>query len=479
MPNSSKIPNILLIMSDEHAPMYSSAYGHRIVQTPNMDRLAAEGVTFDNAYCNSPLCCPSRMSFMTGRYVHRIRTWDNASPLASDAVTWAHLLGAVGYDVVLAGKQHFCGPDQLHGFRTQLARDLHAELWTKEGVPRGTPDWENGTPSAARPWAGLQQAGPGTTPEIEVDDLVEARALDYLRDSARKSRPWALNVSFIAPHFPLVAPQRFWDLYPLDGIDMPEIPPGHLENQHPVHQRMRRMFGCVDFPEELVRRGRAGYYALTTYLDEKIGRLLDVIEETDQYENTLVVYCSDHGEMNGEHGMWRKSSFYEASVRAPLQIAWPGHLPAGRRISEVVSLVDLVATLVEVADAPRAFQLDGDSLLPLMQGTTTAWKDEAFSEYLAHGVERPTAMLRRGDYKLHYSLGDPPQLYDLVRDPGEFHDLAGEAAYQPVVEDMQSRLLAHWDPIAIEQQVRQSQKERLLIETAYQRRRVNLKSTAN
>ena len=477
MTNKRELPNILLIMSDEHAPMYSGTYGHPLVQTPNTDRLAAEGVTFENAYCNSPLCCPSRMSFMTGRYVHQIRAWDNASPLASDAVTWAHFLGAVGYDVVLSGKQHFCGEDQLHGFRTQLARDLHAELWMQDGVPRGAPNWEEGTLPAPRPWGGLEAAGPGTTLEIEVDDLVEEKALAYLREPERKERPWVLNVSFIAPHFPLVVPQRFWDLYPLDQIDMPEIPPGHLETQHPVHQRMRHNFGCVDFPEELVRRGRAGYYGLITYLDEKMGRLLDVLKETGQYENTVVVYCSDHGEMNGEHGMWRKSSFYEASVRVPLQISWPGHLPAGRRIREVVSLVDLIATLAEMADAPEVAPLDGDSLLPLINHTdkdnrtgTQAWKDEAFSEYLAHGVARPTAMLRRNRYKLHYSLGDPPQLYDLIQDPNEFHDLAQDPTYASVVSDLQERLLARWDAVTIEEEVKQSQRERRLIEQAYRAR---------
>ena len=460
-------PNILIIMSDEHAPMYSGTYGHALVQTPHMDRLAAAGVTFDNAYCNSPLCLPSRMSFMTGRYVNQIGTWDNASPLASDAVTWAHLLRAVGYDVVLSGKQHFCGPDQLHGFGAQLARDLHAELWTRDGVPHGAPDWEEGTPPAARPWGSLEQAGPGTTLEIEVDDLVEERALAYLRDAARKDGPWALNVSFIAPHFPLVAPEKYFDLYPLEEIDLPEIPPGHLENQHPVHQRMRSMFGLVDFSEELVRRGRAGYYGLITYLDDKIGRLIDALHKTGQYENTVVIYVSDHGDMNGEHGMWRKSSFYEASARVPLQIAWPGQLPAGRRIGGVVSLVDLIATLVEIAGAPQIAPLDGDSLMDLMRGIDGDWKDEAFSEYLAHGVARPTAMLRRGRYKLNYSLGDAPQLYDLRQDPNEFCDLAGDPVHRKVLEDLQERLLSDWDPVALERRVRQSQKERRLIEAAH------------
>ena len=459
MPSENR-PNILLIMSDEHAPMFSGTYGHPLVQTPNMDRLAASGMTFNNAYCNSPLCMPSRMSFMTGRYIHHIDTWDNATPLASDAVTWAHLLRTVGYDVVLSGKQHFCGKDQLHGFRAQLARDLHAER------SHGVIGWEKGTPPASRPWPGLQQAGPGTTEEIEVDDLVEAEALNYLRGAAHKNQPWALNVSFIAPHFPLVVPQRFWDLYPLNEIDLPKIPPGHLENQHPVYKRMRSMFGCVDFPEELVRRGRAGYYGLITYLDEKIGRLLDVLEETDQADNTIIIYTSDHGEMNGEHGMWRKSNFYEASVRVPLQITWPGHLPTEGKINEVVSLVDLIATVVDVAGASPVAPLDGESLLPLMRGEAESWKDEAFSEYLAHGVARPMGMLRRGKYKFNYSLGDSPELYNLEEDADEFHNLAADSAYQSILEEFQARLFSHWDPVDLERRVRQSQKERLLIDGA-------------
>ena len=365
-------PNILLIMSDEHAPMYSGPYGHPLVKTPHMDRLAEEGVTFTNAYCNSPLCMPSRMSFMTGRYIHHIGAWDNAAPLRPDAITWAHILRDVGYDVVLSGKQHFGGLDQLHGFRAQLARDLHAER------KHGLTDWENGTPQAARPWQGPAQAGPGTTEEIKVDDLAEEEALKYLQDPARKEQAWVLNVSFIAPHFPLVVPQRFWDLYPLNEIDLPDIPEGHLENQHPVYQRMRRMFGCVDFPEELVRRARAGYYGLITYLDEKIGNLLQTLEETNQLENTVVIYTSDHGEMNGEHGMWRKSNFYEASVRVPLQIMLPDRISARRQIDEVVSLVDLTATLVDIAGGDSIAQLDGDSLIPLFQDHTDDWKGLCF-----------------------------------------------------------------------------------------------------
>ena len=458
-------PNILIIMSDEHAPQYSSVYGHSLVQSPNMERMAEMGVTFDNAYCNSPICGPSRMSFMTGRYIYRIGTYDNGFPMSSDAVTWAHRLRNVGYDVVLSGKQHFCGPDQLHGFRTQLARDLHAELWTKNGVPHGAANWEAGIVKAKKPWGGVAEAGPGTTTSIEVDDRVEEAALAYIKAAADKDRPWCLNVGFIAPHFPLVVPRRFWDLYPRDQIDMPEIPEGHLENMHPVYKRLRAMFGLVDFPERLVRRARAGYYGLITYLDEKIGRLIDALEETAQRDNTIIIHTSDHGEMNGEHGMWRKSNMYEASARVPLQIVWPGQIPGGLRVPQNVSLVDLVATILDMSGASKEIaSLDGDSLLPLIAGDAETWKDEAFCEYLAHGVLRPVAMLKQGDYKLNLSLGDAPELFNIAEDPGEFNDLSESAEHRELRDAMRARLLEIWgDPEAIEQRVCQSQRERHFI----------------
>ena len=451
-------PNILIIMSDEHAPMYSSVYGHPLVQTPNMERLAQAGATFDAAYCNSPLCMPSRMSFMTGRLAHKVGAWDNWTPMRSDQVTWAHRLRAVGYDVVLSGKQHFGGADQYHGFQEQLARDLHAERYH----PIHT--WDEGIVPAEQPWHEVYEAGPGWTEELEVDDLAQERALAYLRDPARKDKPWALNVSFIAPHFPYIVPQRFWDMYPPDEMDLPVIPDGHLENLHPMAQRIRRMFGFPQFPDDVVRRARAGYYALITYFDKKIGELLDALEATGQRENTVIIHLSDHGDMNGEHGMWRKSNFYEASARVPLQVVWPGRVVGERRLSEVVSLVDVTATICDIAGDQCDLPLDGDSLLPLLTGGDPDWKDEAFCEYLAHGSDRPMAMLRRGRYKLNYSWGDPVELYDLEADPGEFHDLADEAAHRDLVAEMKAALLADWDPAELDRQVRASQRQQRFIE---------------
>ncbi|MBX3072026.1 MAG: sulfatase-like hydrolase/transferase [Thermomicrobiales bacterium] len=450
-------PNLLIIMSDEHAPQFMGAYGHPVVRSPNLDRLAGQGVLFENAYCNSPLCSPSRMSFMTGRYVHEIGAYDNSNALSVDEPTWAHRLRSAGYEVVLCGKQHFVGPDQLHGFNEQLGRDLHAESFHELHL------WEDGTPPAAAPWGHMAKAGPGRTVEIDVDDAVEEAALSWICDPARREQPWALDVGFIAPHFPFVVPQDFWDLYTPEEIDMPRVRP-NLDDQPPVYQRMRQMFGLADFTDEEVRRARLGYYALISWFDEKVGRLLAALDETGQRENTVVIYVSDHGEMAGEHGMWRKSNFREASARIPMIVSWPGHYPTGKTVSGVTSLVDLVATMLDIADAPIDDSLDGDSLLPLILGEPEAWKDEAFCEYLAHGVRGPMAMLRRGRDKLNYSLGDPLELFDIEGDPDELTNLATDPAYASIRDALLNDLLGRWDPVALEKQVRASQEARKLIE---------------
>ena len=253
-------------------------------------------------------------------------------------------------------------------------------------------------------------------------------------------------------------------MYPPDEMDLPDIPDGHLDNLHPTVQNIRTMFGFPQFPDEIVRQARAGYYALITYLDEKIGELIDTLKETGQYENTVIIHTSDHGDMNGEHGMWRKSNFYEASSRVPLQIAWKGQIGGGQRIPQVVSLVDVVATICDMADDKTDSPLDGDTLLPLMTSGDADWKDEAFCEYLAHGVDRPMAMLRRGRYKLNYYWNDPVELYDLQDDPHEFNNLAKSTEHQDIIADMTERLLADWNPAQLDATVRVSQRRQKFIE---------------
>lgn len=453
-------PNLLVIMSDEHAPQFSGFGGHAMVQSPNLDRLAAEGVTFDAAYCNSPLCVPSRMSFMTGRMPSTIEVYDNASPMPSHRATWAHMVRAAGYDAVLAGKQHFVGPDRLHGFRQQLARDLHATALHPLYL------WDEGLEAAAQPWSHLEYSGPGSTPELESDDEVESVCLDYIRSRADSRQPWALNASFIAPHFPFIAPEPYWARYSPDEVDLPDLPDGHLEREHPVHTRLRKVFGLEQVTETQLRRARAGYYALVTYLDDKIGRLLQALEDTGQAENTVIVYTSDHGELLGEHGLWRKSTFHEYSARVPLIVRWPGVLPGGRRVRTPVSLIDVAPTLAEIAGCALPIPLDGTSLLAAAAGADDSDRG-VVSEYLAHGVTGPAAMLRRGAYKLVTYHGHEPQLFDVIADPGEFNDLVRDPGHAAVRLAMQAELDTCFDATDLDRRVRADQQERRLVRTGH------------
>jgi choline-sulfatase len=467
-------------MSDEHAPMFSSAYGHPFVQTPNMDRLARQGTTFDAAYCNAPLCVPSRLSFMTGQFVSHCEGWDNAKPLPSDVMTWPYYLRSLGYDSLLSGKMHLVGPDKLHGFSKQLAFDPHGggtaddETARRLGLSQRSLHpihlWNEGVPTSEDPWPSVKQAGSGRSPMIESDDAIEAAALAYLKDPARKDNPFALCVGFVAPHFPFIVPEPFFSMYYPEHGDLPNNPPGHLENLPAAAQRLRQAFNFDGYTEEEVRKARAAYYGLITYMDDKIGKLLDALDEQGLADNTVIIYTSDHGESLGEHGLWRKMNFYEQSARVPLQISWPGVLPEGQRVAEAVSLVDVTATILDIVGQPPDevpyWMLDGDSLLPLIRGEEDEWKNEAFVEHLAHGTDRPRAMIRQDNWKLCYSHGVPPdvELYDLETDPGEFTNLADDPEFDDVREELIDLIMEVWgDPDVLDQEIRSGQETRLLM----------------
>jgi len=457
-------PNFLIIMSDEHGGMSSSAYHHPLVETPNMERLAAEGVTFDAAYCNAPLSVPSRICFMTGQHNWHCRGWDNATPMRSDTMTWPYLLRAQGYDVVLSGKMHLIGRDNLHGFSRQLAVDY--SVYSQHPIYL----WRNGIPKASRPWPGVFQARPGRSRVIDGDDQAEEAALAYLRDPARKEQPFALCVGPVAPHFPFVVPEPYFSQYYPEKADLPNLPPGHLENLPPAAQRLRTTFGFWGHTQEQVRRARATYYGMISYVDDKIGRLMDALDEQGLADNTVVIYTSDHGDMVGEHGLWRKMNFYEQAERIPMQVRWPGVLPAGRRISKCVSLIDLTATSLEIGgisadEQKEKWKIDGDTMVALLQGRDDSWKDEVFAEHNAHGTDRARAMVRKGQWKLCYNHGDPAEfeLYALASDPGEFNNLAGRPEHRKVQEELFARINELWDAEKVTREVMASQEERQMI----------------
>ena len=462
MPHS---PDIVLIMSDEHAPQFSSVYGHPIVRTPNMARLAAEGVVFDAAYCASPICVPSRMAFLTGRYPTRTEAWDNGSPLRSDIPTIAHVMRCRGYETVLIGKMHFIGADQLHGFERRLVDDSRVcGTWIE------TTDWDD--PARPRPNARLRavNAGAGRTAHVQNDEDVLSACLAYLDDLGERGparRPVFLCVSFNAPHFPLRAPDHFDDYWP-DNVDAPDVTREELDRQHPFHKRLRSYFDIDGLAPEETLRARAALYALTTWLDDMVGTIVERVDRS-MPDQPLLAYISDHGDMAGEHGLWWKCCFFEESVRVPMILRWPDRIAPGRRISSPVSLIDLAVTLAEIAgagDDPRAAPFmdnaDGRSLLPLIAGTDTGER-EVISEYCAHAAGRPIRMIRRANWKYVYYHGEADELFDLSADPREKTNLAGRRQYRTIAADLRQRLLAGWDPEEVERRVRAHQADRGLI----------------
>ncbi len=450
-------PNFLIIMSDEHNPAYSSVYGHPTVETPNLERLAAAGATFENAYCNSPLCVPSRASFMSGRYVHDLEVWDNANTLRTDQITWAHRLNSLGYDTALCGKMHFVGPDQMHGFKYRLLEDIHGGGTTTGRLP----DWETGhftnAPNNARRL--IEVPRPGDYFHLRYDDEVASRTIEFLSQPDRRERPFAICASIFTPHFPFIArDQHYYKYYP-DNVELPKHGYGDLGELHPQSERMLDMFQVRDIPAEQVRKARAAYYGMCTFADEKIGQMVDALDYLGLGDNTVVAYVSDHGEQLGEKGLWYKCGFYDASTKIPFLVRWPGVTQAGSRYTRVTSLLDLVKTVLEGAGADSEL-CEGTSLLPLLSGEEADGGGTAICDYYAHGSIAPGRSIRQGRYKLNFYRGERPELFDLEGDPEEINDLAGDPAHTQTLERLREAAFASWDPGAIALRVIDSQRSR-------------------
>ncbi len=463
---TAKAPNILIVMADQMAPAFLPIYGHALTGAPNMVRLAESGVVFDSAYCASPLCAPSRASFMSGLLPSRTRAYDNAAEFQSDVPTFAHCLRNRGYQTILSGKMHFCGPDQLHGFEQRLTTDIYPADFN------WTPDWDRPEhrPSWYHNMSSVQQAGLCVrTNQLDFDDETAFMAERAIFDIARSKdpRPFLLVASFSHPHDPFAVPERYWGLYRDSDIDMPG-PAIALDRLDPHSRRLRHVCAMDSEPvtEAQVRAARHAYYGAIAYIDDQIGRLMAALRATGLAEDTIVILTSDHGEMLGERGLWYKMSFFEGASRVPLVIASPGRF-APRRVAASVSLVDLMPTLVDLSGGDArslGIAIDGRSLAPHLAGA--AGHDEAIGEYLAEGAVAPLVMIRRGELKFIHSPADPDQLYNLKRDPGERDNLAAKAESMPLLAAFRAEVVQRWDLAALDADVRASQRRRRLVDAA-------------
>jgi len=439
--------NILFIVSDQHSKFHLGCYGDEVVRTPNLDRLAREGMRCTNAYTAAPVCVPARMAFMTGRHPSSTEVWTNNHILSSAIPTWAHAMGAAGYDTALIGRMHFVGSDQRHGFAERPLGEYSA---LHPGADRlGGPHFKDiPSSTSGQIREGVEIAGYGRTTYQAFDEQVAEAALDYLEQRARNSRPFAAVAGFVLPHCPFFAPKELFDYY----YQRVDIPDSHLLGLAPEPEAVRRFKRTrkIDKPlsAERIRVARAAYFGLCEYFDDQVGRLLDKLDQTGLAENTLVVYLSDHGEMAGEHGCWWKSNYFEGSVGVPLIARLPGVIEAGSVDSTLCSLLDLGPTAVELAGGESLPDQDGHSLWSVFRGEADPTRPEAiFSELGPTRGEPPSRMIRSGRWKL-YDYGDdvPPVLFDLEKDPGEWCDLAADQEHAAVRDGLLQRLYRDWDP---------------------------------
>ena len=356
MSSNNQRPNILVIQADQLAAGFLGAYHNPIAVTPHIDALAISGAVFESAYCNFPLCAPSRFSMMSGQLASTIGAYDNGAEFASSVPTFAHYLRAMDYQTALVGKMHFVGADQLHGFEQRLTTDIYPADFGWTG------DWSEMQSGHSNDKITFSGSGVClSNMQMEYDEEVCHRTERKLYDLARGAdeRPFMLFTSITYPHDPYQCSQEHWDLYRHGDIDMPKVGSLAEEGMDPFSKRLRAQYGLQDFEpsDEQVRVARHAYYGSVSYVDDMVGRLLGVLRKTGFDQNTVVVLTSDHGDMMGERGLWYKKSFFEASCKVPLIIAGP--MIEAKRIESNVSLVDLLPTLLDIAgDTTQAISID-------------------------------------------------------------------------------------------------------------------------
>jgi choline-sulfatase len=454
-------PNILILMVDQLTGTLFPDGPANFLHTPNLRRLAARSARFANSYTPSPLCAPARAAFMSGQLPSRTRVYDNAAEFASDIPTYAHHLRRAGYQTALSGKMHFVGPDQMHGFEQRLTTDIYpADFgWTPDyRKPGERIDWWYHNLGSVT-GAGVAEI----TNQLEYDDDVAHQAVQKLYDLSRgnDARPWCLTVSFTHPHDPFVARRKYWDLYE----NAPELAPPPViafADQDPHSQRLMEAcdFRGLSITDSHIRRARQGYFANISYVDAKIGEVLDTLDATRQ--DAIIVFLSDHGEMLGERGLWFKMNFFEGSARVPLMIAAPGLTPG--RIDTPVSTIDVTPTLCALAgismDEVRPWTT-GENIAPLAQGFDRT--TPVAMEYAAEGSITPLVCLRDGPWKYIRCLADPELLYNLDTDPQERTNLATDPAHLDTLVTLRDASTARWDLAAYDAQVRESQARRWVV----------------
>ncbi|WP_222566423.1 sulfatase-like hydrolase/transferase [Limihaloglobus sulfuriphilus] len=432
------IPNILILKSDEHNPFISSVEGDPVVQTPNMQRLARMGTYYENCYCLSPLCTPSRSAYLSGMYVHQIKTYNNCCIFKDDYPTYGEVLKEQGIHTVMVGKTDAYRDANELGFS-----ELFIGTWP---AVRNPGDLNiSRSPLKVRPMerpdGSLRHEGYGVVEETSSRDRASIEfAINWLKTKALSlNKPWTLEINTSKPHFPNEATQDLWDLY--SGHEsLPKYDKDCRTARHPYAEDLREHFQTEKYPESSIKGLRRGYYAVITYLDRKLGELLDVLEETGQIKNTIIIYTSDHGEMHGKFGLWWKSAPFDDSARVPLIIAGPG-FKKNHRVKTPVNQLDLQACIFETLKCSRPAHWAGS---PLQNIPDNDPQRCTFSEYHGHGVRGSWYIIRRRDWKYIWYKSAPNQLFNMRQDPQELSNVIDK--YPQKAAELEKELRKICDP---------------------------------
>ena len=445
--------NLIVILSDEHRSDVLGCLGHPFIQTPHLDKLAGKGTLFTNAYTPSPICVPARAAFASGQYVHQTSHWDNATPYVGAPKGWGHQLQEAGTKVESIGKLHYRYAQDDTGFDR-----FHVPMMVKDGVGMIWASIRNEDERLTAPGRMLgDYIGPGESPYTRYDRAVTNKTIDWLHEHKEETDGWCLYVGLVAPHFPLVVPQEFYDLYKdLDFTKIKSHPEGGTARHPWVELQNAMMDSDTRFKDDAERHAaHVAYYGLISWLDHNIGQIMNTLDETGLSENTTVIYSSDHGDNVGARGLWGKSNCYEESAAIPMIMAGPDI--AHDRCHTAVSLLDISATIPSFFGLEPAPEMVGTDLCALAQSPIDKNR-VIFSEYHAAGAVTGAFMVRKGDWKLIYYVGFAPELFNLDTDPDEIINYAEDPAYSEVLADMMAELRAICDPEAVDAQAHDEQR---------------------
>ena len=452
--------NLLILLSDEHNKRMLGAVGHSHVRTPNLDKLASEGVLFENAYCNSPICVPSRAILATGRYNAEIGYWDNADPYDGKIPSWGHRAVEGDCDAVSIGKLHFLDDQAPTGFSEQInPLNVVGGVGDLLGLIRQELPVRKGAANMAK------DVGSGETTYSNYDKKIAEDASDWISNRNVDDKPWVLFVSFVCPHFPLIAPEEFYNMYPESEVPWPLLYKENQRSQHPYYLAMRKCMNYDDyFDEDKVRKATSAYFGLCSFLDHNIGKVLETLNKSAFSENTNIIYTSDHGDALGMRGMWGKSTMFEESAGIPMIIKGPD-ISKSKRIKTPVSLVDIFPTVVDSLKLERNSKdndLPGKSLIKIANENED-YERIVLSEYHAAASPVGAFMLRKGKFKyVYFAEGYNPQLFNLEEDPYEENDLARDNNFKKILESFHGDLLNICNPEEVNKRAKREQNEKIL-----------------